>query len=63
MKLLIKLIAVTGLITLLSACGGGESGSANGVSSTGDTNSDNATLIISNGRGTSNGSHTEQPEK
>ena len=63
MKHLIKIVAVTGLITLLSACGGGDTDPATGVSSTGTTNDQNATLIIDNGRGTSNGSHTEQPKK
>jgi len=63
MKLLIKLAATASLVTLLSACGGGDTDPANEVSSTGNTNSDNASLIISNGRGTSNGSHTEVPKK
>ena len=61
MKILIKIVAVTGLITVLSACGGGDTDPANEVSSTGNT--DSSTLIIDNGRGTSNGSHTEQPDK
>ena len=63
MKLLIKITAVTSLITLLTACGGGDTDPANEVSSTGGTNIDTSTLIISNGRGTLNGNQTEKPEK
>jgi len=59
MKNLLQVLMALFIASVLTACGGETTTGSNAASGS----SDSATLIIDNGRGTTNGSDTEKPKK